>query len=370
MSASGNLSCEQLSRLCLLRVHSQPTNSALEYYGMRNASIAILGIMVTRSGRWVIHSWLRRHATMFEKLSVLDGSPVGSIDAVWTEQQVALYPNCVYGNEAHANLRGPPTDQTARAAALRLLLLDEEHLRGRWILNAHPDEYYLQDVRALILHVSLRDPHATCILFGAAYVLPTVREYEAIIQRYGSANGHVAFEAIGPHLNSVDAGYLFKEPRLWKYVQGTRWGTRHSITTPETHPGHRKWPTVREERVEPMRMPFFVHFKIHDFGPNAFTVAPGCGGGMRCGKRQSRATSSWIAFNGSGFGTGLAPHRTHGSLTVDGRRSAREQVLAYYDLAGRPPVRLDADLKRRCHRVVPKCSVPWTAKGRFRRDPP
>lgn len=309
---------------------------------------------------------------MFERLAVLDGSPPGSVDAVWTQQQCEKYPNVVYSLEAHANISTPPTDQTAREAATRMLLSHSssssyDELNGRWILNAHPDEFYLQDMRKLVAHLSLRDPRATCILFGAAYVLPTRGEFEAIEADHGvgSRTGHESFEPI-EHLAFADAEYRFKEPRLYKWVPGSRWGTRHSITTPEHHPGHRVWPTARDAKLQ--AGPFFVHFKVHDFSSDAFAVAEGCGGGQPCaaGKRHQRRQSAWIAFNRSGFATGLAPHRTHGRLSVDRRISARDQVLRYYELSGRQAVKLDAEVRRRCSTVVPRCSVAWNTAARFR----
>ena len=81
---------------------------------------------------------------------------------------------------------------------------------------------------------------------------------------------------------------------------------------------------------------------------------------VRVGKR------AWIAFRGSGFATGLAPHRTHGQLTVDETKTAEEQMLRYYELAGRPAVGLEAELRRRCKGAALRCAVPWTTKARFR----
>jgi hypothetical protein len=343
--------------------------------------VPILGIMVTRGGRWVIHSWLSRHAEMFETLAILDGSPPGSIDATWTLQQCSLYGNVLCQLESQANLSTPVTDQTARAAAMKLLLrpgdnrtLDEQ-LDGRWILNAHPDEFYTQDVRALAGHVALRDPRASCVLFGAAYVMPTRAEFEAIGSGYGaSVDGHRHFSPL-EHLLHVDASYPFREPRLWRYVAGTRWGTRHGVTTPETHPNHRVWPTVRELKLG--AAPFMVHFKIHDFAIDAFTLAEGCGSGVLCDagasigsvqrrQRRRRQQQWWVAFNRSGFATGLAPHRTHGRLHVDQHRSPRETVLSYYELAGRSPVSLKEEIRRRCSGLAPRCTVSWTTKARFR----
>ena len=58
-----------------------------------------------------------------------------------------------------------------------------------------------------------------------------------------------------------DAAFTFREPRAFKWVSGTAWGTRHGLTTPATHPGHRKWPIARD--VAQGRGPFLVHFKAH-----------------------------------------------------------------------------------------------------------
>jgi len=154
---------------------------------------------------------------------------------------------------------------------------------------------------------------------------------------------------------SRDKRYRFKEPRLWRFVPGTRWGVQHSKTTPDIHPGHRVWPTVREALEE--AQPYFVHFKVHDFSLDAFTVAEAV-------SRRSRY--SWIAFNSSRFATGLAPHRTHGKLSVDRNRSALEHVLSYYELSGRKPEPLSAEVRRRCRGLVPRCSVPWAKSARFR----
>ena len=60
------------------------------------------------------------------------------------------------------------------------------------------------------------------------------------------------------------------------------------------------------------------------------------------------------------------PHRTHGQLRVDRRRSASEQVLSYYELAGRTPTPLRAEIRRRCGKTVPRCAVPWDPGARFR----
>ena len=301
---------------------------------------------------------------MFEQLAVLDGSLPGSVDAVWTESQCAKYANVRYRLEAHANVTQPVSDQTTRDAATRLLLGpdgDTRPLIGRWMFLAHPDEFYLQDVRSLVASLSQRDPRATCVLFGAAYVLPTPAEHARIVAQHSGAAGHETFEAI-EHLSHADEKYTFREPRLFKWTPNTRWGTRHSITTPERHPNHRQWPVAREVALG--RSPFFVHFKIHDFGTDAFALVEGRPSGRNC-RILRNCDTPWIAFNNSGFSTGLAPHRLHGRLRIDTTRSANEQALSYYELAGREPTPLRAQIRRLCSTVVPECTVPWERGAYF-----
>lgn len=353
-----------------------------KYSACGHQQVRMLGLMVTRGGRWVIHDWLRRHAALFEKLAVLDGSAAGSIDADWTRRQCALYTNIVYALESNISST-PLTDQTARHLAMQLLVRPgggsaDEQLIGKWVLNCHPDEYFVQDPREIIATVAMRDPRATCVLFGAAYVLPTRAEFEAIAMRHSDpSTGHETFSPMLA-LNFCDAAFTFKEPRLWKYVPGTRWGTRHSITTPEIHPGHRTWPTAREVILG--LVPFFVHFKVHNFGSEDLTVVEGGLPGSanatssasfaRLGKRKRQKekrsqSQSWVAFKNSGFGTGVAPHHTHGSLQVDPSRSAWDTILMYYELAGRPPAPLAPEIRRRCAKQVPRCKLPWKPEARF-----
>lgn len=230
----------------------------------------MLGIMVVRDARWLLRSYLRRHAAIFELLAVLDGSTDPG-DMEWTARLCASYRNILYGHERDANLT-VPTDQTTRAAATQLLLRglsarqgDDAALLERWVLLAHPDEFFVQDPRDLVAEVARRDPLASTVLFDIVYVLPTPEERGALLAHAGNrTHGVDAFEPID-HLQSCDATYAYREPRLIKWTRGTRWGRRHGLTTPQVHPGHRVWPVARD--VAQRRSPFYVHFKIHSFNP-------------------------------------------------------------------------------------------------------
>ena len=328
---------------------------------MRQSSV--LGIMVTRGSRWVLRSYLWRHAAMFELLAVLDGSKPGSADAQWAAQQCARYPNVRYATEREANLTGPATDQTTRAAATRLLLqslgttrgpADTSVLEGHWIFLAHPDEFFVQDVRVLVAIVAARDPLATVVLFDILYAMPTPEERSDIVAQHGNNTpGADSFEPI-ERLAHCDAAFRFREPRLFRWTAGTRWGVRHGLTTPQVHPGHRQWPVAREVALG--HSPFYVHFKVHDFDDGAFTL-----------RSDGARGAAWVAFRSSGFATGLAPHRAHGKLQLSGSDDAAAQVFGYYARAGRAASPLRGELRKRCTApgVLPRCSLPWRAAARF-----
>jgi hypothetical protein len=203
---------------------------------------------------------------MFELLAVLDGS-VNAAEARWTAQLCATYHNVRYMHERVANMTAT-TDQTARAAATRLLLVGlgsldpdpwvdaDRLLEGRWILLAHADEFYVQDARDLVQQLALRDPFATVVVFDILYAMPTRGEREPILAHNANGTHSDTFEPI-EHLAHCDASFPFREPRLFRWTRGTRWGRRHGLTTPQVHPGHRVWPVARD--IASRHSPFYVH---------------------------------------------------------------------------------------------------------------
>ena len=338
-------------------------NSATKSCDTRGTAASVLGIMVSKGSHWVIRSYLRRHAALFELLAVLDGSIPGSADARWTERQCARYCNVRYGLERDANITAPPTDQSSRAAATQLLLLglstlknlpaDSTLLEGRWILLAHPDEFYVQDVNDIVRSVSSRDPLATAVLFDIVYVMPTPEERNVVLA-FNSTRAAESFEPI-EHLAHCDAAFPFREPRLFKWTRGTAWGVRHSLTTPEVHPGHRTWPVARDVALR--HSPFYVHFKVHDFSPEAFEV-----------KSDRKHHGAWISFRISGFATGIASHRAHGGLWLSSNGAdAMTQIFSYYERAGRVATSLRGEIRKRCNvpGVMPRCSLAWKVDARF-----
>ena len=321
---------------------------------------SLFGLMPARGSRWVIKSYLYRHAPMFELLIVLDGSPRNSIDAQWTLRQCALYNNVRYAHEEDANLtKVRPTDQTTRSAATRVLLqalaITESELEGRWLFLAHPDEFFVQDLRDLVAGIEQRDSFATIVLFDILYAMPTRGEWDSIIAHHG--RNSTGFESFNPmeHLEHCDGNFPFREPRLFKWTRGTSWGRRHGITTPQVHPGRRPWPTARESALH--HAPFYIHYKVHDFGLDAFEV-----------KSDREHGGAWISFRSSGFDTGLARHRAHGAaFHVSASDDASDQIASYYQKSGRIANSLRSEIRKRCSvpGIVARCSVPWRTSARF-----
>ena len=307
---------------------------------------SILGLMVTRGSRWVIHSWLQRHVAMLELLAVLDGSPPGSRDARWTEHHCSLYSNVHYRLEQSENLTSP-TDQTARDSATSILRRMGVALDGRWIFLAHPDEFFVQDLRELIVSMAARDPRATVVLFDILYAMPTPEERDSINR---TSRDDATDFSIVDHLTHCDALFPFREPRLFRWTPGTRWGTRHGLTTPQVHPGHRPWPTARDAALR--HTPFYVHFKVHDFDVDAVEL-----------RSDREHGGAWVAFRSSGFQTGLARHRAHGSRF---RPSSASDAWHYYERADRPPSDIRGEIRKRCAGgALPRCRVPWRAGAHF-----
>ena len=166
----------------------------------------LLGIMVTRGSAFIIRPWLQRHAPLFELLAILDGSPPGSMAANWTRTNCAQYSNCRYLLEADAKLP-VVTDQSTRSACTQLLQRElGQSIDHRWLLLAHPDEFYLQDVRKIVTWLEQTSPKVNAVSMRVVYAMPTPDEHEAITAHSESEDGIKAFEIIN-RVTHADANY-------------------------------------------------------------------------------------------------------------------------------------------------------------------
>jgi hypothetical protein len=96
----------------------------------------LYAILLTKNDDLIIDSWLRRHASLFDAISVVDGSYGNH-----TEKSCKLYSNIIYRRDPV----GLITDQTLRDAAMQSL---RPTLRkDDWIFIAHPDEFVVHNPR-------------------------------------------------------------------------------------------------------------------------------------------------------------------------------------------------------------------------------
>ena len=203
----------------------------------------LLGILASLGDTWMVADWLWRHAALFERLVVVDGSS-GSRHAM-VQELCAQYANIVVLKQTNVELS---TDQRARGQAMTVI----GKPRGRWIMLAHTDEFWLQDPRHLVSLIQATEPNTTVILAAPIYVIPTSEEWRAISRgafyvgtpsspRFHAANGRllavgdkatVAFHPI-EQLQHGDRSYPTiahansKESRLFLWHDGCRYGTRH-----------------------------------------------------------------------------------------------------------------------------------------------
>ena len=173
----------------------------------------------------MMRDWLARHAAMFELLAVLDGSPPGSVDAHWISLQCQEYPNVRYGNEKEW-LNGSVTDRGLRDAATRILLDPGQTVRrkltGRWIMNAHPDEWYVQDVRELAAAIDSCCPGLNFVRCDQLYAMPAPSERFGIMSHTTEPNGFTTFHPVN-HLTTADRSYSFRnEVCLFKWTSSAK----------------------------------------------------------------------------------------------------------------------------------------------------
>ena len=334
----------------------------------------LLGIMVTKGDTWMIKGWLERHAAMFERLAVLDGSPPGSVDARWISVQCQEYPNVRYGNEKEW-LKGSVTDRGLRDAATRILLDPGQTMRGnltgRWIMNAHPDEWYVQDVRELAGAIDSCCPGLNFVRCDQLYAMPAPSERLGIMSHAAESNGFTTFHPI-KHLTTADRSYSFRnEVCLFKWTSSAKWGVGSGATPLGVYKSNVRpscSPKSTTPACQPMHMrPFYVHFKVHDFSRGSIAVEKGR-----------------LRFTKAGMGTGIFKHPTHGNWRVNDTRDPMDQIFSYYKVAQRSMVPVIELIASRCNKtyllndwrwqtsqqqqlvdVLPPCRTPWVNHASF-----
>lgn len=332
-----------------LKPPAQPPKPALQ----------LLGIMATFADSWFLPAWLHRHHALFERLVLVDAS-TDPLQLQLSRRVCQQYTVCRHLQQGTLT---STTDQTVRAIAMQAL----GEPVGRWILIAHADEFYVQDPRTVAAEADAMGVNA--IDFRPMLAMPTPEEYSAIRARqwhvevaqaadararFSPESGEpllahtpatVAFEPL-KWLQHHVASYTFLEARLFKWGKGMRWGTKHSLVTPEFFPN---------KKVDPALTGFFVHFKVHDFGSGAVlncSYDPVKSAALRTGSGGDSckfARSTWS--------------RIHWENASQGPQS-------YYASTNRKPHCVSAGIRAKCSAATQgkarlHCAVAWRPGAHF-----
>jgi hypothetical protein len=187
---------------------------------------------------------ITRHAALFEKIAVVDGS-----DGDETRKCCERFENVLYSTDP-----APPiTDQTLRATGWAML---EGYVRrGDWIMLCHPDEFYIHDPREFL---GVRAP---VIRWAALHVLPHTSEKEAWAR--GDADGDVT--RIFHHYWWKDNGRTTLDNRMFRITSPPEWDMVDP--RPSTSAIPRNYQSLKSWR----RHPAYLHYKIQHLDPRRFS---------------------------------------------------------------------------------------------------
>lgn len=200
------------------------------------SDMLLLGILVTAGDHHILDGWFQRHINLFEKLVVIDGSPV---DDHFVRETSQKYPNVQFLKEADLNLT-VVTDQTIRAPAMKYF--QDGNPEGRWILVCHADEYWTVDPRTIIQ--ARKDKSYDQFIFWLMTASPMESDYLQTVEDWKNRTDYANFDI--RQVSKWAAHHKSKlqrilEVRLFQWVgEGMRWGTGHGKVHPEFHPSKAK----------------------------------------------------------------------------------------------------------------------------------
>ncbi|MFW2831180.1 hypothetical protein [Sphingomonas sp. ID0503] len=227
----------------------------------------MFGLLITRDDDMLVRQWFARHAPLFEKLAVLDGSR-GPLT-----REVALgYPNVLYARDPEGV---PINDQTLRAACYALLT---PFVRpGEWVTICHIDEFFYHDPA----RIALAHPDAPGVAWQALHILPHRSEKAAIAASITESGTYdpVAqlhhFWAKEAREEQVPEATL--ECRMFRVPEGgAEWGSFNGWVAPVNLPGK---PLERTKAGEtkifsrprwPRPFPTYFHYKLFNLDPSYF----------------------------------------------------------------------------------------------------
>jgi hypothetical protein len=204
----------------------------------------LFGVMITRNDMPILGRWMARHAALFDKLAVVDGSDDDTTKKICEG----------LGNVLHRRDPAPPiTDQTLRAAGWALM--DGIARRGDWIMLCHPDEFYIHDPRTFL---GVRSP---VIRWAALHVLPHTSERDAWAHDDSGADVTRLFR----HYWWKDNGTATLENRMFRIGSPPEWDMEDprpsSSVLPSNYQSLKPW----------RRQPAYLHYKIQQLDPRKFS---------------------------------------------------------------------------------------------------
>ena len=211
--------------------------------------MSLFSILITRNDHLIAKAWLEKHAELFDKISVVDGSE-GNI----TQELCSNYQNIIYSRDSDVGqeINGNNANQLLRQFALFKLIPFLQV--GDWVCISHFDEFYYHDPRKI---VSAIEPNADVVIFNVLNFMPHPSEKDKALSEYskGSYDPSKVFNYYW--YRSDDSNYSDKsgsEHRMFKVL-------------PEMH-----WNPGIQDRVVPLNVnsvssirPLHKHYKIFNF---------------------------------------------------------------------------------------------------------
>jgi len=330
-----------------------PSSSSTNSTSAQDQQQQLLGIaLVGKADIYAVKDWLYRHAQIFEKLVIIDGSSSPIV-----EHESSQYDNVYRLPEDTLNL---PiiNDQTIRAEAMQVL----GDPVGKWIMVVHVDEFWTIDPRQVVAKTG-RGTNAISV--GVLTASPLESAYKSAVQKLSAdtdGNGDDYAEdfhimnicnlvpnyrrqkemlkspEFSREVKRLVGRYLmqYSEQRFFMWSEGMRWGDKRGQgVIPAHNPGGYKG----------QRTPaFYVHFKLHDFSTTALA-----------------STNGRISFNNSHLQTGVPDLSSVGWTGSYLDESYPDQ----YDTT--KPRMIEDGLEEFCQSSkgrVP-CTLPWTVDAQF-----
>ena len=204
----------------------------------------LFGLMITKDDDLIIEKWMLKHAGLFEKIAVVDGSTTH-----FTRDLCARIPNAIYRRDPDTHI----TDQTLRHEGWQGLKPFVSP--GDWIFICHADEFYVHDPRFFLDQTGT----GNVVIWLPLVVLPHPDEAAAWIKSSDkdptSLFNHVWWPAgQDPHV----------EHRMWRYVKEPVWNLETKRPGCGVIP-YNYW----NEKIN-NTVPIYLHYRCFDLNINAY----------------------------------------------------------------------------------------------------